>query len=167
MTEINWLLLPDHSWEQIFSLLDVKSLLQARETCRKFAEIFETSSRLCNKIRLKVECDENVTSQIKTLMKSRRKYRNLSIKGSMIEPGEMLPKILSSFKNLKNLSIDRAHKIVCNDEGYFTKSDDDGNQAIEKLKHSFDGLEELELNSCDPFLLKAFENVSNLRKLVY
>lgn len=68
---------PESVWMEIFIYLDVQSLLRITETCRRFANIFISSSKLRDKVRIKVNINENVPSQLRILMNSQRIYRNL------------------------------------------------------------------------------------------
>lgn len=69
--------IPESSWIEIFLYLDVQSLLRITETCELFAKTFVGSSKLRDKVRIKVDINDDVPSQLQILMKSQRTYRNL------------------------------------------------------------------------------------------
>lgn len=71
--------LPENIWIEILMFLDVHSLLRITETCQQFANLFVGSRKLRDKIRIKVNINEEVSLQLQILMSSQRTYRNLCI----------------------------------------------------------------------------------------
>lgn len=71
--------IPECIWIEIFNYLDIQSLLRITETCQLFATIFVSSSKLLDKVRIKVNINDDVPSQLQILMNSQRTYRNLFI----------------------------------------------------------------------------------------
>lgn len=71
--------LPESIWIEILMYLDAHSLLRITETCQQFANFFVGSRKLRDKIRIKVNINDEVALQLQTLMSSQRTYRNLII----------------------------------------------------------------------------------------
>lgn len=69
--------IPESIWIEVFIYLDVQSLLRTTETCRLFASIFVSSSKLRDKVRIKVNINDDVPAQLQILMNSQRTYRNM------------------------------------------------------------------------------------------
>ena len=53
-SDINWLDLPDKTWELIFSNLNKRHLLKTSATCKKFNDVFSTSQHLIKNFRLRI-----------------------------------------------------------------------------------------------------------------
>lgn len=77
MVITNCLDIPENIWIEIFIYLDAQSLLRITETCQLFANIFVSTRKLCNKVRIKVNINGDVPSQLQILVNSQRTYRNL------------------------------------------------------------------------------------------
>lgn len=73
----NCLDIPENIWIEIFIYLDTQSLLRITETCQFFANIFVSTRKVCDKVRIKVNINGDVPSQLQILMNSQRTYRNL------------------------------------------------------------------------------------------
>lgn len=79
MEEDDWHLLPDFIWEDVLSFLDGKSLLSASEACRRFEEISVYSSKIGEKVRIVLNADGKIKTQLQALATSNRVYKNLKI----------------------------------------------------------------------------------------
>lgn len=77
MSVTDYLIIPESLWTEIFKYLDAQSILRISETCQLFANIFVGSTKLRDKVRIKVNMNEEVASQLQFLMNSQRTYRNL------------------------------------------------------------------------------------------
>lgn len=71
--------LPESVWIEILMFLDAHSLLRITETCQQFANLFVGSRKLRDKIRIKVNINDEIALQLQVLMYSQRTYRNLLI----------------------------------------------------------------------------------------
>ena len=192
--ELNWLSLPDHNLENILLFLDFKSLLSATETCKKLQEICANSSKLCRKIRLKVIIDENMTSQLRVIQMSERKYFNLHLTTSkriivedvLVKRGN-LTKLVHIFgatvRHLKITSLKFRRETmaklltglaflkslsfadVINESEGFDEDFSESEKALLSNSYSPE-VEELEMLRSDFFYFYFLQNSLNLRKLV-
>lgn len=70
---VDWMKLDDITWHEILLFLDAKSLLRASESCRKFEELFSTSSKLLDKVKISLQFPENRTEDELTQLVARLK----------------------------------------------------------------------------------------------
>lgn len=113
MEAIDWTTLPDQIWVQILDNLDVKSLLNATEVCKTFADVFDSSSKLNRKVCFVLE-KNYVTNEstLEALQESKRKYKSvksLRYSRDVSSEGEIaLIGILSSlFQDVEEITFSR------------------------------------------------------------